>query len=815
MTVELAIKSVLLLALVLVFAALLRGASAAVRHRVFALGFLGLAALPLLVGRVPAVEIVRPATAPPAPSRIAPAPPASLGLAVPTPPTAQASPLPEPHPFPAAEVATFVWLLGALAVAGRLAFLLLEAAGLARRGVDLPAVPAFGVPPHTRVLRNGAIDVPMTCGFLRPTILLPSASAGWSDDRLRAALLHEGAHVRRGDWAWLILTGLLCAAYWFNPLAWWAASRMRAESELAADDAVLRAGMPAPQYAEALVEFATDLRNGRRLAALPIVERATLKARVAEILRAAKPRGPLSRRAAAAALGLGAAAVAAFAAARLVTGPVVVRDGVLEFEPGKRLEIVAITEMQGERARSWDVRGALLPEPFPIDAEGRRLFDAVGEKPPLGAVVRYVVFRGNFGDEPWPSFARRRGGETMSTWGCDGRSIGGSRYIARDASGGSDQVVRLVLPAGSKTADLHTRAWNSGWTVAGYATFDGGRETGLLNPLLDISIARNPGGDYAKTKVDYVLPPDFADRQTEVRITPNPKTFLSLDGAAGPQRAYSDVAFEKVQKVEIRSRPSWPVVFADLPMGPDPAARYRPRRFEPEGLIRAKAGRANLPDGSTLAFQGVAGISDHRDAFWKADGSPSGLPSIRATGYPGVGRYGMRFVQLRLLTSPGAKAYPQDYYDGEGRGLLSNSSATIYRPEGTVFALSALLPVSRRELDLTLRIAVGKYATVAQGSLNRTKGYRSQILKNGRLSVEYPPELEASIQGMDARMEPLDAQGKPVTNVGGGSGSSRSGNRIEFDLKPDRAKLVKGFAIRARPYAWVEFPGVRLYPKGE
>ena len=40
----------------------------------------------------------------------------------------------------------------------------------------------------------------VTWGMRRPTIILPDAARGWSDERLRVVLRHELAHIRRGDW---------------------------------------------------------------------------------------------------------------------------------------------------------------------------------------------------------------------------------------------------------------------------------------------------------------------------------------------------------------------------------------------------------------------------------------------------------------------------------------------------------------------------------------------------------------------------------------------------------------------------------------
>jgi beta-lactamase regulating signal transducer with metallopeptidase domain len=59
---------------------------------------------------------------------------------------------------------------------------------------------------------------------------------GWTLDRRRAVLLHELAHVRRRDLVGHTIGRFACALYWFHPLVWTAAKRLRSESERACDD---------------------------------------------------------------------------------------------------------------------------------------------------------------------------------------------------------------------------------------------------------------------------------------------------------------------------------------------------------------------------------------------------------------------------------------------------------------------------------------------------------------------------------------------------------------------------------------------------
>ena len=65
------------------------------------------------------------------------------------------------------------------------------------------------------------------------------------DDRRRAVILHEVAHVARYDCLTQMMASGACAMYWFHPAAWWVARRLRIERELACDDRVIAAGTQA------------------------------------------------------------------------------------------------------------------------------------------------------------------------------------------------------------------------------------------------------------------------------------------------------------------------------------------------------------------------------------------------------------------------------------------------------------------------------------------------------------------------------------------------------------------------------------------
>lgn len=70
----------------------------------------------------------------------------------------------------------------------------------------------------------------------RVRVLLPAELlADMDGSEVRCILAHELAHVRRRDHVVRWLEWLACAAFWWNPVAWWARRRLRASEELCCD----------------------------------------------------------------------------------------------------------------------------------------------------------------------------------------------------------------------------------------------------------------------------------------------------------------------------------------------------------------------------------------------------------------------------------------------------------------------------------------------------------------------------------------------------------------------------------------------------
>jgi beta-lactamase regulating signal transducer with metallopeptidase domain len=226
-----------------------------------------------------------------------------------------------------------IWMAGVLLVLGRLLI------GIARvRAIVSDATPvtnaewlalletvAFRLGVRRRVmLRAGAAGaVPVTCGIVSPVIILPEEAEDWDDERRELVLTHELAHVRRLDVLTHIVGQCAVALFWFHPLAWIAAARMRLERERACDDLVIVAGVRPSRYAGDLLDLVQTLTGATApaAAALAMARRTEIEGRLLSILDAAVRRGPLSPRRVAGALAIVGMGVVTIAAVHPVAVP--------------------------------------------------------------------------------------------------------------------------------------------------------------------------------------------------------------------------------------------------------------------------------------------------------------------------------------------------------------------------------------------------------------------------------------------------------------------------------------------------------------
>lgn len=302
------LKSAVILAIASVLSLALRRQSAALRHTVWTAAAAALIALPLLSVWLPAIPA--PAGAAILPNfRVAAHATEHVPAAVQT----HASQTHERDAATSSPVASveahwrtvllLLWALGALFALIQMLLATIRMLRL-RKGAEPSPDRAFandlartlGILQPVEVLESGDHSMPMTFGVLRPAVFMPRNAMSWADDRRRVVLLHELAHVRRGDAASHLLARLALILNWWNPLAWFAWREQLKESERAADDLVLNAGTAATDYASHLLEVARSMQaTPVEVVAVPMARRSQLEARLRAILDSSSNRATAGR----------------------------------------------------------------------------------------------------------------------------------------------------------------------------------------------------------------------------------------------------------------------------------------------------------------------------------------------------------------------------------------------------------------------------------------------------------------------------------------------------------------------------------------
>lgn len=195
-----------------------------------------------------------------------------------TTPVQHSIPMHEPllvHPYQTA--ALLVWLAGVVGLSGVLLYkwrMLQRDFMNADKGSAHPEAiqklideiaAEYGLRRRPTLVFSTRILSPAIFGPLRPMLILPDEfRRRATDPALKYILMHELAHVKRGD----LLVHTLCMAlqtiYWFNPLIWVAQRRMQVLRELCCDATV--AGIlkeETPKYRKTLLSIAEKLL-GRR-----------------------------------------------------------------------------------------------------------------------------------------------------------------------------------------------------------------------------------------------------------------------------------------------------------------------------------------------------------------------------------------------------------------------------------------------------------------------------------------------------------------------------------------------------------------------
>src|SRR5579871_2899664 len=135
-------------------------------------------------------------------------------------------------------------------------FLRLRRHRLASRHLMNPPVPfeSLGI----RWYVSDAISGPVTFGWLRPAIILPSNVCALPDDLREAIACHELIHVRRRDWLFVVAEEAIRGLFWFHPAVWFALSQIQLAREQTVDSEVVDLMSNRERYLDALVAVAAQ-----------------------------------------------------------------------------------------------------------------------------------------------------------------------------------------------------------------------------------------------------------------------------------------------------------------------------------------------------------------------------------------------------------------------------------------------------------------------------------------------------------------------------------------------------------------------------
>jgi beta-lactamase regulating signal transducer with metallopeptidase domain len=477
------VKATVAVALGLAAVRIARSTRASVRHLLLISTFAALLALPVAMALVPAVRFeiptkhVDPPVVSPVIEQVKGTPTTRAGGIVSPPAAVNVEWNRKPGQM-LREVVWATWAIGAALFFASFANALWRLRRVRRCGIPWLEARATlraladqaGVRRRVEVVLHDTVLAPVTCGFLRPAILLPADAQEWSELDVRRAFVHELEHIRRGDWTVHILARAVCALYWFHPLVWVAWRQLCLEAERACDDAVLL-GAERADYAEQLVILARRLSNTVAPPALSMANRSDLSRRVSAILDSKQSRGRTGLLSATAALTAAVVVVLAIAPLRAVgsstsgSGPVSSQEpAAVGYQRLNRALLDAseagdVGEMTKLLDSGADVNAAFKGDGSPLIVAARRGHTAAvkllldhGADPDLGVP----------GDGNAIIMAAREGHGDVVTLLLDRRAsidrvVAGDENALIQASGAGElSVVKLLV---SRGADVSARVW--------------------------------------------------------------------------------------------------------------------------------------------------------------------------------------------------------------------------------------------------------------------------------------------------------------------------------------------------------------------
>jgi TonB family protein len=135
---------------------------------------------------------------------------------------------------------------------------------------------------------SDSVPGPVTYGWKRPVILLPTRVLELPEDLREAIECHELIHIRRGDWLFVVAEALVRSLLWFHPAIWFVLSRIQLAREQAVDQEAVSLLQNRERYLDALVAVAGYELQPELMPAPLFLKKRHLAARVKAVMKEVK-----------------------------------------------------------------------------------------------------------------------------------------------------------------------------------------------------------------------------------------------------------------------------------------------------------------------------------------------------------------------------------------------------------------------------------------------------------------------------------------------------------------------------------------------
>ncbi len=679
------------------------------------------------------------------------------------------------------------------------------------------AVRAVGLRKTPRLVINETVQVPMTFGAICPVVVVPKGGAS------RTALLHECAHVRRSDWLALLFARFVCVLFWFDPLLLVLERNLRASSEAATDDIVVLCGVAPTEYANELVGLATMFIERRFQASLAMVGNSDLKSRVSQILGRARRELKLPVHSAVFTMFAACLTVIPFAAVAWSSVPIAAsRDGFVDLGNGGWARVFAISEMRGNQVVSWNMRGELLPcaigpTKFWMDNPPT---DDKGQKQPRP--TQFLVLQTSVNDSTGISIGEDRTTKNSFNMGTQLYPNDGLPGIPQPLGGGLLTVFPVKFPARGDFSVYVTAPTESEWNKVAVATYDRGRFIKTSDPgFYPHNLNPDAGG-----QIHFAIPKTV---RGQARVNLIGSKSGAVENVDVPTKG--DVAISYlpeymglIQRVVLENRPPLKTaLISGIPTRPEPSKESHGIAFPRVEVRTCADDRYRFGNEFEIKLDSIGLARGKSMVSWTPQGVPIGTHEVKADDASGVAKRKF-FLTARQLT-PVREERPAFFtnpsialYDGCGFPMISLNG--IYNDHVGVSFVDRT-PVATKSQDLFVR--VGDWTRSSKRRYPITEVVSDWTLTKEVQRIIYPDHRKMSALGGNVlpMLAPAfnELNQQTVLNLFDGSGNpcptygySFDGTKCEFLLADKLASKVKTIEVTTVPYMYLRFPNVAMSP---